>query len=90
METQYEVLYIIFLLASIHMTWILGKRQGIVDTLDYLEEKGDIELDEDWKIVLDTMLIFWYNIYVVERIYYAKEYADAGLHNQTRAYVWHE
>ena len=59
METQYEVLYIIFLLASIHMTWILGKRQGIVDTLDYLEEKGDIELDEVWKIVLDTMLIFW-------------------------------
>jgi len=47
METQYEILYFIFLLASIHITWTLGKRQGIVDTLDYLEEKGDIELDED-------------------------------------------
>ena len=47
METQYEFLYFIFLLASIHMTWILGKRQGISDTFDYLEQKGDIELDED-------------------------------------------
>ena len=90
METQYDILYIIFLLASIHLTWVLGKRQGINDTLDHLEEKGMIELDEDWKIVLDTMLIFWYNIYVVERFYYANEHADAGLLKQIRAYVWHE
>ena len=77
METQYEILYLIFLLASIHITWTLGKRQGISDTLDYLEQKGDIELDEDWKIVLDKMLIFWYNIYVVERYHYATECAVA-------------
>ena len=47
METQYDILYIIFLLASIHLTWVLGKRQGINDTLDHLEEKGMIALDED-------------------------------------------
>jgi hypothetical protein len=29
------------------MTWFLAKRQGINDTIEYLKEKGMIELDED-------------------------------------------
>ena len=47
MEMQYDLIYVIILLASIHITWIIGKRQGISDTIDYLEEKGEIKLDED-------------------------------------------
>ncbi len=45
--TEVDILYFIFLCASIHLTWGLAKRHGISQTLDYLEEKGLIELDED-------------------------------------------
>tara|TARA_B100000470_G_scaffold173250_1_gene137565 strand:+ start:599 stop:841 length:243 start_codon:yes stop_codon:yes gene_type:complete len=47
LQTQWNIIYIIFFLFTIHMTWILAKRQGISDTLDYLEEKGLLELDKD-------------------------------------------
>tara|TARA_B100000809_G_C14839099_1_gene424013 strand:- start:396 stop:545 length:150 start_codon:yes stop_codon:yes gene_type:complete len=47
LETQWNIIYIIFFLFSINMTWILAKRQGISDTIDYLEEKGLLELDKD-------------------------------------------
>ena len=47
LETQWTIIYIPFLLFSVNMTWILAKRQGISDTIDYLKEKGLLELDED-------------------------------------------
>ena len=47
LETQWNIIYTLFLLFAVNMTWIVAKRQGISDTIDYLEEKGMIELDED-------------------------------------------
>ncbi len=47
LETQWNIIYILFLMFSVNMTWIVAKRQGISDAIDYLEEKGMIELDED-------------------------------------------
>ena len=47
LETQWNIIYILFFMFSVHMTWIVAKRQGISDTIDYLKEKGMIELDED-------------------------------------------
>ena len=47
LETQWNIIYITFLIFAVNMTWILAKRQGISDTIDYLKEKGMIELDED-------------------------------------------
>ena len=46
LETQWNIIYTLFLLFAVHMTWILAKRQGISDTLEYLKEKGLLELDE--------------------------------------------
>ena len=47
LETQWNIIYILFLLFAVNMTWIVAKRQGISDPIDNLEEKGMIELDED-------------------------------------------
>jgi hypothetical protein len=47
LEMQWNIIYILFLMFTVNMTWIIAKRQGISDTIDYLEEKGMIELDED-------------------------------------------
>ena len=43
--TQTDILYFIFLGFCIHMTWILAKREGISQTLDYCE-KGEIDFDD--------------------------------------------
>ena len=32
-----------------HMAYTFGRRVGIEDAIDYLAEKGIIELDDDWK-----------------------------------------
>ena len=47
LETQWNIIYILFLLFSVNMTWILAKRQGIASTIDYLQKEGLLELDED-------------------------------------------
>jgi hypothetical protein len=47
MDWQIDIIYLIFLGASIHLTWILGKRHGISKTIDHLQAKGLLELDED-------------------------------------------
>ena len=47
LETQWNIIYILFLMFAVNMTWIVAKRQGISMTIDYLEEKGMIELDKD-------------------------------------------
>ena len=45
METI-ELAYLIVLCASIHISYLVGKRLGIQHTLDYLEEEKLIEFDE--------------------------------------------
>ena len=47
LETQWNIIYILILLFSVNMTWIVAKRRGISSAIDYLEEKGMIELDDD-------------------------------------------
>ena len=47
LETQWTIIYIVFLLFSVNMTWILAKRHGIASTIDYLQKEGLLELDED-------------------------------------------
>ena len=47
LETQWNIIYIVFLLFAVNMTWIIAKRYGISSTIDYLEEKGLLELDKD-------------------------------------------
>ena len=47
LETQWNIIYILVLLFSVNMTWIVAKRHGISSTIDYLEKEGMIELDED-------------------------------------------
>ena len=47
MDWQIDIYYLIFLGFSIHFAWILGKRHGISKTIDHLQAKGLIELDED-------------------------------------------
>ena len=47
LETQWNIIYILILLFSVNMTWIVAKRHGISSAIDYLEEKGMIELDDD-------------------------------------------
>jgi hypothetical protein len=45
METI-DLAYLIVLCASIHLSYLYGKRVGIENTIDYLEEEKIIEFDE--------------------------------------------
>jgi len=45
METI-DLAYLIVLCASIHLSYLYGKRVGIEDTIDFLEEENIIEFDE--------------------------------------------
>ena len=43
---ELEIYYLLLLAFSVHMTWILGKRYGISITLDWFEDRDDIDFDE--------------------------------------------
>jgi len=45
METV-DLAYLIVLCGSIHISYLVGKRIGIQNTIDYLEEENIIEFDE--------------------------------------------
>ena len=45
METM-NLAYLIVLCASIHISYLIGKRLGIEATIDYLEEEDIIKFDE--------------------------------------------
>ena len=45
--TQIDLIYFLLLGFCVHMSWMLGRRAGISDTLDHLEREGLIELDDD-------------------------------------------
>jgi len=59
--TEMDLVYLLLLGFSIHMSYLAGKHIGISDTIDYFEAKGYIDLDDEWKIILDKMVRFWYN-----------------------------
>ena len=59
--TEMDLIYLLILGFSVHMSYLVGKRIGIGDTIDYFEAKGYIDLDDDWKIFLDKKVRFWYN-----------------------------
>ena len=46
MNLGIDVYYFILLGFAVHMAWLLGKREGISRTIDFLELKGKIDLDE--------------------------------------------
>ena len=41
-----DLAYLIVLAASIHLSYLYGKRVGIEHTIDYLEEEKIIEFDD--------------------------------------------
>ena len=59
--TEMDLIYLLILGFSVHMSYLVGKRIGMSDTIDYFEAKGYIDLDDDWKIFLDKKVRFWYN-----------------------------
>ena len=59
--TEMDLIYLLILGFSVHMSYLAGKHFGISDTIDYFEAKGYIDLDDDWKIFLDMKVRFWYN-----------------------------
>jgi len=45
--TEVDLIYLLILGFSVHMSYLIGKRKGIGDTIDYFEAKGYIDLDDD-------------------------------------------
>ena len=41
-----DLAYLIVLIASIHLSYLYGKRVGIENTIDFLEQEKLIEFDE--------------------------------------------
>ena len=46
-QTELDIFYLCFLGFCVTTAWQLGKQQGMSDTIDYFDEKGYIELDDD-------------------------------------------
>jgi len=47
MDWQIDIAYLVVLFASIHMTYVITKQHWISGTLDWLQEDGKIDFDED-------------------------------------------
>ena len=45
--TEVDLVYLLFLGFSIHMSYLAGKHICMRDTIDYFEAKGYIDLDDD-------------------------------------------
>jgi hypothetical protein len=45
--TEIDIAYIVVLLASINLSYMVGKKIGIESTINYLEEEGILEFDEE-------------------------------------------
>lgn len=41
-----DIAYLIILIASIHLSFLYGKRMGIEVTIDFMEEQGHISFDD--------------------------------------------
>ena len=46
MDWQIDLGYILFLAASVHLTYLITKQHWISRTLDYLKEDGQIDFDD--------------------------------------------
>ena len=46
MNLGIDVYYFILLGFAVHMAWLLGKREGISRTIDFLERKGKIDFED--------------------------------------------
>jgi hypothetical protein len=44
--TEIDIAYIVVLMASINLSYLIGKKIGIQHTIDYLEQENIIEFDE--------------------------------------------
>ena len=44
--TEIDIMYLVVLLASINLSYLVGKKIGIQNTIDYLEQENIIEFDE--------------------------------------------
>ena len=45
--TEIDMMYLVVLLASINISYLIGKKIGIQNTINYLEEEGILEFDEE-------------------------------------------
>ena len=41
-----DIAYLIILVTSVYLAYILGKKEGISSTLDYMKEQGKIDFDD--------------------------------------------
>ena len=46
MNWEIGIYYLVFLGFAVHMAWLIGKREGISRTLDFLELKGEIDFED--------------------------------------------
>ena len=47
MNSVIDIYYLVFLGFAIHIAWLLGKKEGISRTLDYLRASKEIDFDDD-------------------------------------------
>ena len=45
--TETDIMYLVVLLGSIHISYLYGKRVGIENTIDHLEAEGMLEFDDE-------------------------------------------
>ena len=45
--TEIDIMYLVVLLASINIGYMVGKKIGIQNTINYLEQEGILEFDEE-------------------------------------------
>ena len=45
--TEIDIMYLVVLLASINISYMIGKKIGIENTINYLEQEGILEFDEE-------------------------------------------
>ncbi|MDB4339245.1 hypothetical protein N9992_00300 [bacterium] len=41
-----DIAYLIVLVASVHLAYMWGKKEGISSTLDYMKEQGKIDFED--------------------------------------------
>ena len=46
MNLDIDIHYFILLGFAVHMAWLLGKREGISRTIDFLERTGKIDFED--------------------------------------------
>ena len=47
MNSVIDIYYLVFLGFAIHIAWLLGKKEGISRTLNYLRASKEIDFDDE-------------------------------------------